>query len=374
MTIPALWTADNVAGIASAPIACAPLLNEADIVPVAKDLGIWDAWPVQARDGNPIVFERGDTLWMALAAPRFPNPDDRHGHARIHLFSRTGNSWRHLGPALPDNFSPGSREWSGSAVFDPETSVVTLYFTAAGRRGETTPTFEQRLFAAQADLLQEGVETRCTHWRNLREIIRRDPAYYMTTESKQGGIGTMKAFRDPAYFQDPVSGGHYLLFAGSHAGSSSDFNGVIGIASGGTGDTPSEWQIQPPILSADGLNNELERPHVIWRKGLYYLFWSTQGHVFNPAGPIGPTGLYGMVSEKLLEGWRPLNGTGLVFANPPEATAQAYSWLVMPDLSVISFVDQWGPDASSLSPPRFGGTFAPFLKLRLAAEVATLEH
>lgn len=374
MTIPALWTADNVAGIASAPIACAPLLNEADIVPVAKDFGIWDAWPVQARDGNPIVFERGDTLWMALAAPRFPNPDDRHGHARIHLFSRTGNSWRHLGPALPDNFSPGSREWSGSAVFDPETSVVTLYFTAAGRRGETTPTFEQRLFAAQADLLQEGVETRCTHWRNLREIIRRDPAYYMTTESKQGGIGTMKAFRDPAYFQDPVSGGHYLLFAGSHAGSSSDFNGVIGIASGGTGDTPSDWQIQPPILSADGLNNELERPHVIWRKGLYYLFWSTQGHVFNPAGPIGPTGLYGMVSEKLLEGWRPLNGTGLVFANPPEATAQAYSWLVMPDLSVISFVDQWGPDASSLSPPRFGGTFAPFLKLRLAAEVATLEH
>ena len=37
----------------------------------------------------------------------------------------------------------------------------------------------------------------------------------------------------------------------------------------------------------------------------------------------------------------PLNGTGLVFANPDTAPKQAYSWLVLPDLQVTSFIDAW---------------------------------
>ena len=107
-------------------------------------------------------------------------------------------------------------------------------------------------------------------------------------------------------------------------------------------DCPDGWRLMPPVLSADGLNNELERPHVVKHGQLHYLFWSTQRHVFNPEGLVGPTGLYGMVSERLGGGWRALNGSGLVFSNPAEAPAQAYSWLVLPDHSVASFVDHWG--------------------------------
>ena len=125
------------------------------------------------------------------------------------------------------------------------------------------------------------------------------------------------------------------------------------------------------LVSADGLNNELERPHVIRHAGRYYLFWSTQAQVFDPTGPVGPTGLYGMVSERLGGGWKPLNGTGLIFANPPEAPAQAYSWLVLPDLEVASFVDDWGPMVPA-RPRRFGGTFAPPPRLALDGASARL--
>src|SRR5690606_13744006 len=117
--------------------------------------------------------------------------------------------------------------------------------------------------------------------------------------------GTIKAFRDPAYFRDPNSGARFLFFAGSLARSTSAFNGVIGAAVSGVAE--AGWRLLPPILSADGLNNELERPHVVYHDGRYYLFWSTQGQVFDPAGPVGPTGLYGMVSDRLDGGWVPLN-------------------------------------------------------------------
>ena len=106
---------------------------------------------------------------------------------------------------------------------------------------------------------------------------------------------------------------------------------------------------------------------MLFRDGFYYLFWSTQSHVFNPDGPVGPTGLYGMASRQFHGGWKPLNGTGLVFANPPDAPRQAYSWLVMPDLSVTSFANELAEGGSL-----FAGTFAPFLALRLDGLTAEL--
>ena len=72
-----------------------------------------------------------------------------------------------------------------------------------------------------------------------------------------------------------------------------------------------------------------------------------------------------MVSASLMKGWEPLNGSGLVIANPPEAPRQAYSWCVLPDLSVTSFVDDWGTGTESGGTRRFGGCFAPFLQLAL---------
>ncbi|WP_414902124.1 glycoside hydrolase family 68 protein [Sphingomonas flavalba] len=369
---PVHWSADHVAAITAAPLPAAPLFSTADFARVREDIDIWDAWPLQLADGTParLGADGGDTLWMALAAPPHPDPDARHGVARIHLLRQRQGAWAHIGPAMPDGFSPGSREWSGSALLDPDSAAVTLYFTATGRRGEAILTFEQRLFQATATLDQAG-GYRLIDWRGLRPVVVADPRHYMPSDAGTGTIGSIKAFRDPAYFRDPADGSHHLFFAASLVGSGAAFNGAIGTAAAPAGDR-EDWRLLPPLIGADGLNNELERPHAVFHAGLYYLFWSTQAHVFAPGGPAGPTGLYGMASPRLAGGWRPLNGTGLVFANPADAPKQAYSWLVLPDLSVTSFVDQWGADAASVSPPRFGASFAPTLHIELDGYTARL--
>lgn len=321
---------------------------------------VWDAWPLLPRTAGVQVPD----LWMALSAPWFDNPDDRHSHARIELLERISAGWRAHGPAMPDGFSPGSREWSGSALLEDDGRTVTLYFTAAGRRGETAVSFEQRLFEATATLEQDAGGWRLSDWRGLGEAVQRDSLLYSDPAMGQEAIGKIKAFRDPGYFFDPVTGLHHLFFTASLAQSSSEFNGAIGVATSESGAAGS-WRIQTPVLEADNLNNELERPHVVMSEGLYYLFWATQAHVFNPAGPVGPTGLYGMVSDNLMHGWQPLNGSGLVIANPPQFPRQAYSWLVMPDLGVTSFIDDWGRGDEAAGVARLGGTFAPFLRLAL---------
>lgn len=361
MTARSRWNASDIALLANVHPGAAPIIEHSDVVPVEKGFGFWDAWPVQKLDGT--IFKTVDNveIWMALGTPVFDNPDDRHSHARIHLILREGDTWTHIGPALPDGFAPGSREWSGTAIVDDAEQTVTLFFTAAGRRGEVETTFEQRLFAADATL-QTDASALLTNWRNLRELVQRDPNHYMATTGGTGQVGTIKAFRDPAFFRDPADGQDYFLFAASDANSASSYNGVIAIARA----VGNEWELLPPIVTADEVNNELERPHVIFHDGRYYLFWVTQRHVFNPEGPTGPTGLYGMVAESIFGEWKPLNGSGLVFGNPKEAPAQAYSWFVFPDLSVTSFIDNWGQSEQR----RFGGTFAPFLHLGLEGDKA----
>lgn len=367
------WSARAVTAIADNPVQVTPLIDAAGVAPILPGLDLWDYWPLQERDGRTAAIA-GGTLYMLLSAPRLPDPDQRHAVARIRLMHQSASGWRDLGNALPDGFAPGSREWSGSAIISADHRRVTLYFTAAGHRGEAAPSFDQRLFETSATLVIETGVPRLTDWTSPVESLASDGHIYANEMAGGGAIGTIKAFRDPAWFCDPADGAEHLVFSGSLAQSSSPWNGAVGLArrDGGGG----QWRLRPPIITADGINNELERPHVIHHQDSYYCFWSTQARVFAPPGPAGPTGLYGMVANRLEGAWTPLNSTGLVFANPPAAPVQAYSWLVLADLSVISFIDRPGlagePDDPSLARRHFGGTPAAPLRLALAGDRAHL--
>jgi levansucrase len=78
-----------------------------------------------------------------------------------------------------------------------------------------------------------------------------------------------------------------------------------------------------------------------------------------------------MVADHILGPYAPLNGTGLVAANPASEPYQAYSWLVTGSLDVVSFVDLWGMQGRTrVSHPetlqtQFGGTPAPIFRLTL---------
>ena len=361
------WTAEHVAAIADSQLPATPIITRADVVRPIAGVDLWDFWPVRERDGR-VAAIAGGALWMALAAPALGDPALRHDHARIRLLWRgLRGDWRDLGPAMPDGLSPGSREWSGSAIIDAAHDIVTLFFTAAGRRGEARPTYEQRLFQARSRLAIADGAARLVDWSSPRQSVASDRDLYHAADQSLGTVGTVKAFRDPGFFNDPADGSAYLVFTASLGRSRSAFNGAIGVARADDGSL-DRWTLLPPLISADGLNNELERPHVLFRGGRYHLFWSTQRSVFAPTGVSGPTGLYGMVAAHLLGPYVPFRPGALVACNPPAEPSQAYSWLVEDDLEVTSFIDLHtlgGRIAGepALARAHFGGSPAPAFKI-----------
>lgn len=341
-----------------------------DVRPLVPGLDLWDCWPL-ADEAGMTVHHLGRTWWFFLSAPQFPDPVQRHGHARIRLLSRGADGWRDHGNALPDGASPGSREWAGSAVLSADGVTVTLYYTVAGRRGEAALTFEQRLFAASGRLTEQGLG----QWLAPQEIVVADGAVYQRADDQvELAPGTLKAFRDPFFFSDPATGCDHLVFTASAGWASHPLNGMIGLAIR----TPQGWRLEAPLLDAVGVNNELERAQAHYRGGRYYVLWSTQSHTFAPQGPVGPNGIYGMVAESLSGPWRPINGSGLVAANSTEEPQQSYSWVVTGEDEVWSFIDYWGLGGRTLSAHpelirrHFGGTVAPVFRLRFDGDRVTI--
>jgi len=363
-----VWTAAHVAAIANQRLPAPALIDAAAARRILPDMLLWDMWPLQRPDGC-IAQVCGGSLWMVLAAPDRGAPVLRHFKARIRLLLLDADGWHDRGDMLPRGLGDFEREWSGSAVLEGD--YVTLYFTAAGY-ADRPGGFQQRLAQTSGRLQADG---RITRWSQVRESLCADGTVYLPADRHEGAPGTIKAFRDPAFFVDPADGARYLVFTASLAASSSAFNGAVGLA---RQDAAGSWQLLPPIVHADTLNNELERAQIIVHQGLYYVLWSTQASVFAPDGPSGPTGFYGMVASSLAGPWHPLNGTGLVIANPDDEPMQAYSWFASADLLVCSFVDHCGLNGrdpvgnACVATATFGGTPAPMVRIALDGNTSAI--
>lgn len=374
--VTSVWTRAAVAAIADRALPTIPLIGAADIKDVLPGFQLWDCWPFETPQGATVVLD-GWTPWVIMCAPRDVHPDLRHDIARLRLMLERDGDWRDCGYLLPDDLNPGSREWAGSTVFEPASGQVTLFYTATGRRGDTGRSFEQRLFQTSGtlELTQGGI--RVIGWSDPVESVAADGKHYVIVTQSVGTPGFIKGFRDPFHFRDPADGADYLLFTASDAGSDAAFNGVVGLARASGADFDG-WTILPPLVSATGVNNEMERPVLRVQDGRYYLFWSTQRRTFDPAGPTGPNGLYGMVADRLSGPWRPLNGTGLVAPNPAQEPVQTYSWWVMDNLEVAGFIDNWGlagrslADQPELVVSTFGGVPAPRFRIALDGDSAQI--
>lgn len=348
------WTGDHVRQIAPDAAARIPAIGAVDRSGLAPGRLYWDMWPVQDADSMPAAIA-GRELWMALTAPDRGDPGLRHFEAKIHLLERAHSVWLDLGPAMTDSAVPYEREWAGSALYDK--GVLTLFFTAAGTSVRSGG-YQQELWQAHARI---GADGRPQQWSAPGPLIEGYGPHYMPADAHEGAPGMIKAFRDPAYFRDPADGAEYLAFTASLAGSDSAFNGAFGLAL----KQPDGWALLPPAIHAEGVNNELERAHLVFHADHYYAFWSTQTATFAPDLRHAPGGLYGMVADSMAGPWRPLNGTGLALANPADCPLQSYSWYVDATLTVCSFVDVL-PDGS------FGGVPAPLLQLELDGDRASL--
>ncbi len=371
---PSLWSPDHVAALQGVDVAAIPLVTANDVSPILAGFDLWDYWPVQLADGREANFD-GWGLYCVLSAPQLPDPDLRHDIARIRLMAERNGQWRDFGNLLPDGHCLGSREWAGTTIFDPETNAITLFYTASGRKGEAARTFEQRIFQTSGTLSFDPCDASVEHWSPPVQSFHSDDEVYVLANHTEGAPGMIKGFRDPAYFQDPADGARYLFFTGSLKQSNSQWNGCIGLARADHSSL-SDWKLLPPVISSDGLNNEMERPVPLFRDGHYYLFWSTQTRTFADGGPAGPNGLYGMVADSVLGPYQPLNGTGLVAPNPIVEPYQTYSWWVSSELEVLGFVDLWGLEGRSadedvlLRRSQFGAVPAPRFRIALKGDQA----
>jgi levansucrase len=348
------WRAEHVRRItlgAGATIAPVSVPDRSGLDPARL---YWDMWPVQDASGHRLMLG-GRDMWMVLTAPDRGDPALRHFEAKIHWIERRGSGWVDGGPVLPDFAVPYEREWAGSALL--EAGVLTLFFTAAGT-SQRTGGYQQELWQAQAAI---GADGRPGAWSFPTPCLAGYGDHYMPADAHDGAPGTIKAFRDPAYFRDPADGTEYLAFTASLAGSDSAFNGAIGLAVRG----PLGWVLTSPCLDADGVNNELERAHLVFHGKHYYAFWSTQTATFAPDLRHAPGGLYGMMADCMQGLWRPLNGSGLVLANPADRPQQTYSWFVDASLSVCSFVDM-------LPGGVFGGVPAPLWQIELDGDSSSV--
>lgn len=358
------WQPSEFANPARLPLICAD-----DARPILPDFDLWDCWPLQHEDGRTAEID-GNCYWFFLSAPRLPDPGHRHLAAKIRMLRQTGDNWHDCGPALPGGCDIGHAQWAGSAVLHQNGQAVSLFYTASGSKDG--PGFQQRMAISSGLLGPNGPGG----WSPSHELVAADGQQYVSVDSADGEPGRIKAFRDPAWFRDPQTGCAHILFTGSAAWTSDEFNGLIGLATL----IDSVWRLDRPLVTAIGVNNELERPHIVTRDGHYYLFWSTQRFVFSPKVQAGPNGLYAMVADRLDGAWRPVNGNGLVVANPAEEPTQSYSWWVTGEGIAWSFIDHWGlagrgfEQHPELLREQFGGTPAPLFELDFAGDRVTLKR
>ncbi len=399
------WTREDVSKVTINSNNTAPTIDKEELIEITSDSYIWDTWPLQNRNGNPAVVN-GYKIIFALSVPKDVLPGKRHDSAEIHYFySKDGKSWEAGGPVFKAGDALGSRQWAGSSIIHKD-GTLQMFYTATGEKNETQLGYDQRIATATADIRTTKNGVTFTNWSKHQIILEPDGDYYQTPE-QTGGEEPSYAFRDPYFFQDPKSGEEYLLFEGNSAGKLEErtyqneyigsaefrnnhvspegvkaYNGSIGIAKA-VNNRLTEFELLPPLLEANYVNEELERPSVIVKGNSYYLFAKTHQEKFAP-GLNAPEGLYGFTSEELFGDYKPLNKSGLVIANPTNNPYQAYSWMVMPNGTVISFVNYVNVDGKDIyeigeqSPEyqleHFGGMLAPSIKISMIRDETKILH
>ena len=367
--------------------------------PVMTDeLWIWDTWPLTDLDMNPVSY-KGWHVIFSLTAPRDIFFGDRHWVARIgYFYSRDGQDWTYGGDLHPEITPLGGREWAGSAVLTNGNQLQSFY-TASGEPGSFGQDDDpvQRLAQSAGRIKADKNGVSFSGFTEHEVIAEADGEMYQTLEQSEAGP-IIYAFRDPFVFRDPADGQVYALFEGNNGGVAGShtcdpaeigdvpadhvvpedaryYTGNIGLMElTSTGQDYSEWDLLPPVLSAECVNQQTERPHLVIHDGQYYLWTISHEFTFAP-GVTGPDGLYGFVGDSLRSDYQALNGSGLVLGNPEDAPLQNYSDYVMPNLLVESFIDTVPDGQGGVV---YGGTLAPTLQIDLdgasSALVAELDY
>jgi levansucrase len=406
---------------------------------------VWDTWTLTDARANQISFKGWEVIFSLTADPAAGYTfDDRHTHARMGFFYRKANvpadqrpangGWIYGGHVFPDGaaasiFEDQSystvTEWSGSTRIFPGDKLEIFYTAVAFYRDANDQDIkpaDPRIVMTEAKIHANKKRVWLTGALEQHQLLVPDGTLYQTKEQN-----AFVNYRDPFTFEDPAHPGKtYMVFEGNTAG----VRGTVPCTEEDLGYRQGEplaedpatvtamganfqmasvglavaenrsltrWRFLHPILSADCVNDQTERPQIYIQDGKYYLFTISHRSTFARGPGVdadsprfwymdGPDGVYGFVGDGIRSDFEPLNqGSGLALGNPtnlnepigtpalpaPGQTAhafQSYSHYVMPNGLVESFIDAIGnPDV------RRGGTLAPTTRLNIAGTSATVD-
>lgn len=398
-----------------------------------EQVWVWDTWPLTDEDGNQYSI-KGQEIIFSLVADRSLGFDERHQFAKIGYFHRPAGvpaderpengGWTYgglvfdegvTGEIYADKSFSHQTQWSGSArVF--KGGEVKLFFTDVAfyrdAEGNDVKPYDPRLALSVGKVHVTGKDVKLTGFDKVQNLLEADGEYYQT-----GAQNAAFNFRDPFTFEDPAHPGEtYMVFEGNSAmpreeayctdedlgyapgdpfaETAAEVNasgatyqiGNIGLAKA-TNDDLTEWEFLPPILSANCVTDQTERPQFIFKDGKAYLFTISHRGTF-AQGIDGPEGVYGFVGDGIRSDFQPLNGgSGLALGNPtnlnypqgkpfaPDADQhpgafQAYSHYVMPGGLVQSFIDTIGTSDDFLR----GGTLAPTVKMDITGDTTSVDY
>jgi len=371
---------------------------------MTDNVWLWDTWALRDIYGKTVTY-RGWHVIFSLVAPRGEGDDlmnswiNRNDYSYIGFFySKTGNGsdWVFGGRVLDASADLRNWEWSGCAVMrDGTTNTLDMFFTSVGTQPASVPCHTVGTINADTNgVWFEGFDKQT-------DMFQADGVNYANFAED-----SYWDFRDPHVFQNPEDGRIYALFEGNVPGMRGQFvigpdetgyvppgytvapgaeygAAAIGVARLKDGAYEAgtfgvdQWELMPALVTALGVNDQTERPHIVFKDGLTYLF-TISHHSTYSGNSTGPDGVYGFVSEQGLFGsYEPLNGSGLVLGNPSEAPLETYSHFVDPAGYVQSFINYLPDPAHVPANPydatapntnvtyRIGGTLAPTVKLVL---------
>ena len=381
---PSVWTRTDAHKVVADKVALTQPAIPDDFPIMSDDWFVWDTWPLMNEKNEPVKYN-GWNVIFSLVAPRDKTTknitedfNNRHGKARIGVWiSRDAKSWQFNGLLFDGCHSLGEQEWAGCTVLNKD-NEITVYYTAKYATN-SIPT------KVTGKIHSDGEGVFFTGFRDFIHLFEADGVWYQTYEQNE-----MYGFRDPWFFRDPKDGKAYLLFEGnvagvrgSHVVTQRDIGknkehvpdgarfqtANIGIARA-VDDKCEQFELLPPLITAVGVNDQTERPHMVFKDGKVYLF--TISHAFTYAeGLKGPDGVYGFVADDIFGPYKPMNGSGLVLGNPSQAPYQSYSHYVMPNLLVESFIDStpWA-HSQDKGAYRVGGTLAPTVRIELKGDTS----
>ncbi len=394
---------------------------------------VWDTWPLIDENANQYSVN-GQEIIFSLVADRKLGFDERHQYARIGYFYRPAGipaderpedgGWTYggqvfdegvTGKIFEDQSFTHQTQWSGSARVS-KNGEIKLFFTDVAfyrdKDGQDVKPYDSRIALSVGHVHSNKKGVKLTGFNKVKELLQADGKNYQNAAQN-----SYYNFRDPFTFVDPAHPGEtYMVFEGNSAMDRDEAQCTsedLGYREGETnGETVAEvnksgatyqignvglaraknkalteWEFLPPILSANCVTDQTERPQIYMQDGKYYLFTISHRSTF-AAGIDGPEGVYGFVGNGIRSDYQPLNrGSGLALGSPSNLNFaagspfapdynqhpgqfQAYSHYVMPGGLVQSFIDTIGTKDNFVR----GGTLGPTVKLNIKGDSATVDY